>query len=90
MKKLLAYLLCFVVFARPFLLILMRRAQVAAGSTVNRVFTFLYKNKVAPFSLFAIIYLVGRQRTTTAGSLPPRSLKTGYILKPIGGKLITL
>lgn len=24
----------------------------------------------------------------TAGSLPPRSLKIGYILKPIGGKLI--
>lgn len=24
----------------------------------------------------------------TAGSLPPRSLKIGYTLKPIGGKLI--
>ncbi|QPI14835.1 hypothetical protein GECvBN5_gp011c [Salmonella phage GEC_vB_N5] len=24
-------------------------------------FTFLYKNKVAPFLVFAIIYLVGRQ-----------------------------
>jgi hypothetical protein len=61
MKKLLAYLLCFVVFARPFLLILMRRAQVAARCPVAFVFTFLYKNKVAPFSLFVIIYLVGRQ-----------------------------
>lgn len=61
MKKLLAYLLYFVVFARPFLLILMRRAQVAAWCPVAFVFTFLYKNKVAPFSLFVIIYLVGRQ-----------------------------
>lgn len=61
MKKLLAYLLCFVVFARPFLLILMRRAQVAARCPVSFVFTFLYKNKVAPFLVFAIIYHVGRQ-----------------------------
>ncbi|QJA17848.1 hypothetical protein vBSenH9_58 [Salmonella phage vB_Sen_H9] len=26
----------------------------------------------------------------TAVNFPPRSLKIGYILKPIGGKLITL
>lgn len=61
MKKLLAYLLYFVVFARPFLLILTRRAQVATRCPVAFVFTFLYKYKVAPFSLFVIIYLVGRQ-----------------------------
>lgn len=89
MKKLLAYLLCFVVFARPFPLILVRRAQVAARRPVNRVFTFLYKNKVAPFS--GIPYYLSRREAMTnytAGSLPPRSLKIGYILKPIGGKLI--
>ena len=84
MKKLLAYLLCFVVFARPFLLILGRRR-----GAVDRVFTFLYKNKVAPFS--GIPYYLSRRAAMTnytAGSLPPRSLKIGYILKPIGGKLI--
>ncbi|ATI18615.1 hypothetical protein, partial [Salmonella phage SP1a] len=35
--------------------------QVAAWCPVAFVFTFLYKYKVAPFSLFVIIYLVGRQ-----------------------------
>lgn len=42
-------------------------------------------------AFFVICYYLSRRAAMTnytAGSLPPRSLKIGYILKPIGGKLI--
>lgn len=86
MKKLLAYLLGFMVSARPFPLNLDERTDTVR---VFAFFTFLYKIKVAPF--LGIPYYLSRRAAMTnytAGSLPPRSLKIGYILKSIGGKLI--